>query len=162
LSDGIINDVYTSFSASPTVPTPCACTAIKKLSRVLGRVYDAALIVSPMNVTQLAVLRCIARRKREPLLHVAKELEMDRSSLYRALNPMVREKWVLITSGMDARSRSAVITRKGQVLLKKAGEQWEKVQTRVVEGFGRSEWAAFVANIEKLRVSAEGDDKGSS
>jgi DNA-binding MarR family transcriptional regulator len=162
LSDGIINDVYTSFSASPTVPTPCACTAIKKLSRVLGRVYDAALIVSPMNVTQLAVLRCIGRRKGEPLLHVAKELEMDRSSLYWALNPMVREKWVLITSGMDARSRSAVITRKGQVLLKKAGEQWEKVQTRVVEGFGRSEWAAFVANIEKLRVSAEGDGKGSS
>ena len=109
-----------------------------------------------MNVTQLAVLRCIARRKGEPLLHVAEELEMDRSSLYRALNPMVREKWVVITSGMDARSSTAVITRKGQVLLKKAGMQWEKVQTRVVESFGRREWATFVANIERLRVCAEG------
>jgi DNA-binding MarR family transcriptional regulator len=145
-----------SFMPSRNVPTPCACTSIKRLSRVLGRVYDAALIVSPMNVTQLAVLRCIARRKGEPLLHVAEELEMDRSSLYRALNPMVREKWVVITSGMDARSSTAVITRKGQVLLKKAGMQWEKVQTRVVESFGRREWAAFVANIEKLRVCAEG------
>ena len=142
--------------SSTTVSTPCACTSIKKLSRVLGRVYDAALIASPMNVTQLAVLRCIARRKGEPLLHVAEELEMDRSSLYRALNPMVREKWVVITTGMDARSSTALITRKGHVLLKKAGEQWEKVQTRVVESFGRREWAAFVANIEKLRVCAEG------
>lgn len=162
-TDDIINDVYTSFiSVSPTVPTPCACTSIKKLSRVLGRVYDAALVGSPMNVTQLAVLRCIARRKGEPLLHVAEELAMDRSSLYRALNPMVRDNWVEITSGMDARSRTAVITRKGHVLLKKAGEKWEKVQTRVVEGFGRGEWAAFVGNVERLRACAERDDKGRS
>ena len=147
---------------SPTVPTPCACTSIKKLSRVLVRVYDVALAGSPMNVTQLAVLRCIARRKGEPLLHVAEELEMDRSSLYRALGPMVRDKWVVVTSGIDARSCTAVITRKGHVLLKKAGEQWENVQTRVVERFGRREWAAFVANIEKLRVCAERDDTGNS
>ena len=77
----IINDVYTSFKPLATVPVPCACTSIKKLSRVLGRVYDAALGASPMNVTQLAVLRCIGRRTGEPLIHVAEELEMDRSSL---------------------------------------------------------------------------------
>src|SRR5215471_13078422 len=97
-------------SSSPTVPIPCACTSIKKLSRVLGRVYDAALAASPMNVTQLAVLRCIGRRKGEPLLRVAQELEMDRSSLYRALDPMLRDKWVKITDGIDARSRTAIIT----------------------------------------------------
>ena len=162
MEDDIINDVYTSFKISPPVPTPCVCTSIKKLSRVLGRVYDASLAASPMNVTQLAVLRCIARRKGKPLLHVAEELEMDRSSLYRALGPMVRDNWVVITSGIDARSCTAVITRKGQGLLKKAGAQWEKVQTRVVERFGRREWAAFVANIEKMRVCAEVDDTGNS
>ena len=140
-----------------TVPTPCACTSIKKLSRVLGRVYDAGLAGSPMNVTQLAVLRCIARRKGEALLHVADELEMDRSSLYRALDPMVRERWIEIAPGIDERSRTAVITRKGHQLLKKAGEQWGEVQSRVVERFGRREWAAFVANVERLRACAVQD-----
>src|SRR5215470_2876986 len=139
---------------SATLPTPCACTSIKKLSRVLGRVYDAALAGSPINVTQLAVLRCIARRKGEPLLHVADELEMDRSSLYRALAPMQRDGWVRVSPGIDARSRSAVITRKGCGLLKQAGEQWEKIQTGVVEGFGRRQWTDFVANLEKLRLCA--------
>jgi len=143
---------------SAAVPTPCACTSIKKLSRVLGRVYDAALAGSPMNVTQLAVLRCIARRKGEPLMHVADELEMDRSSLYRALNPMVRQRWIEIAVGIDERSRKAVITRKGHQLLQKAGEQWEKVQSRVVGRFGRGEWAAFVSNVEKLRACAEAND----
>lgn len=110
-----------------------------------------------MNVTQLAVLRCISRRKGQPLLHVAKELEMDRSSLYRALNPLVRDDWVEISPGKDGRSCTAVITRKGKGLLNKAGESWEEVQTRVVERFGRREWAAFVANLERLRVCAEGE-----
>jgi DNA-binding MarR family transcriptional regulator len=148
--------MYTHHMPSATVPVPCACTSIKKLSRVLGRVYDAALAASPMNVTQLAVLRCIGRRKGEPLMHVAQELEMDRTSLYRALDPMVRDQWVKIADGIDARSRTVVITPKGYKILKKAGEQWEKVQTRVVERFGRREWAAFVVNVEKLRECAEG------
>jgi len=152
-----MNDVYTSFMTSATVPVPCACTSIKKLSRVLGRVYDAALADSPMNVTQLAVLRCVGRRTGEPLMHVAEELKMDRSSLYRALDPMVRDGWVKITSGIDARSRTAVITTKGDRILKKAGQQWERVQTRVVERFGLREWGAFVANMEKLRACAEAE-----
>jgi DNA-binding MarR family transcriptional regulator len=133
------------------VPRPCACTSIKKLSRVLGRVYDAALATSPINITQLAILRCIDRRKGQPLTHIAEELEMDRSSLYRALDPMLRDEWLKITAGTDARSHTAVITGKGYRLLAKAGEQWELVQIRVVERFGRHEWAAFVAELDRLR-----------
>lgn len=140
---------------SRNVPTPCACTSVKKLSRVLGRTYDAALATSPMNVTQLAVLRCIGRRKGEPLMHVADELEMDRSSLYRALDPMLRDGWVTIRAGLDARSRSAAITRKGVGLLKQAGQQWGEVQTSLVERFGRRRWKSFVANLERMRLCAE-------
>lgn len=87
-------------------------------------------------------------------MHVAEELEMDRSSLYRALDPMVRDEWVKITAGTDARSRTAVISNKGYRLLAKAGKQWEQVQTRVVERFGRRKWAAFAADIDRLRECA--------
>src|SRR5215472_11349607 len=149
----IIIMMYTHHTGN--APLPCACTSVKKLSRVLGRVYDAALAGSPMNVTQLAVLRCISRRKGEPLMHVAEELEMDRSSLYRALHPMVRDGWVEIGTGFDARSLTAVISSKGRRLLSRAGHRWEEVQTKVVESFGRGEWAVFVASLEKLRNCAE-------
>lgn len=146
--------MYTSFRVK-IVPRPCACTSIKKLSRVLGRVYDAALATSPMNVTQLAILRCIDRSKGRSLAHVAEELEMDRSSLYRALDPMVRDGWVKTAAGTDARSLTAVITYKGYRLLQKAGEQWEEVQTRVVERFGRHKWAAFVVELDRFRACAK-------
>ena len=59
----------------------CVCTTVKKLSRLLGRAYDEALEGSEINITQLAVMRCIIRRAGEPLCRVAEELEMDRTSL---------------------------------------------------------------------------------
>ena len=87
-------------------------------------------------------------------MRVAVELEMDRSSLYRALDPMVRDEWVKIRAGTNARSRTAVITSKGYRVLAKGGRQWEQVQTRVVERFGRREWSAFVAQVDRFRECA--------
>jgi DNA-binding MarR family transcriptional regulator len=120
----------------------------------MGRVYDAALSASLINVTQLAILRCIDRRKGQPLTHVAEELEMDRSSLYRALDPMVRNRWVKITAGADARSNTAIITFKGYRLLAQAGEHWKQVQTGVIGRFGRRKWVALVAELDRLRACA--------
>ncbi len=64
-----------------------------------------------MNVTQFAVLRCIARRSGEPLVRIAGELEMDRTSLYRAISPMMRDGWLADGESGDARYRTAKLTK---------------------------------------------------
>lgn len=107
-----------------------------------------------MNVTQLAVLRCIERRKGQPLTHVAQELEMDRTSLYRALTPMQRQGWVTLTAGANARSRAAQLTREGHRALQKAGDRWEEIQVRIVREFGRRRWSVFVVEMQRLASAA--------
>jgi len=87
----IIYDVYTIIDNDG--PRALCCIRSKKLSRVLGRVYDAAHRHFADKRHQLAYLRCIDRRKGEPLMRVA-AIEMDRSSLYRALDTMVRDEWL--------------------------------------------------------------------
>ena len=144
--------MYTS--AKPGT-VPCACTTVKKLSRILGRTYDAALEGSEINVTQLAVMRCISRRPGEPLARVAHELEMDRTSLYRAIDPMVRVGWLTISSGADARSRSAKITRKGARVLANAAEGWDAMQARLIARFGRKPYEALVRELYRLADCAE-------
>jgi DNA-binding MarR family transcriptional regulator len=139
--------VYTSNKAGSV---PCACTTVKKLSRILGRTYDAALTGSGINITQLAVMRCISRRDGEPLVRVAEELEMDRTSLYRAINPMVRNGWIVLAQGTDARSRTAKITKKGIQLLAKAGGKWDKIQGSLIEQFGRSAYASLIGELHRL------------
>jgi DNA-binding MarR family transcriptional regulator len=142
-------DVYTSIKGS-SFSSPCACTTVKKLSRVLGRAYDAALAPSGITVTQLAVMKCISRHDGEPLARVADELEMDRTSLYRAIAPMVRDGWIKQADGADSRSRSAVVTRKGAQVLAKAAKGWDQIQEHVIGSFGRTEWKALVAELQRL------------
>lgn len=122
---------------------------------MLGRVYDSALAPSGINVTQFAVMKCISRRHGEPLARIAEELEMDRTSLYRAIAPMVRDGWITLAPGTDSRSRSAVVTRKGLRVLAKAATQWEQIQNHLIGTFGKSDWSAMVKALHRLGECAE-------
>lgn len=134
---------------------PCACTTIKKLSRILARAYDDALANTEINITQFAVMRCIARRTGEPLSRVAEEMEMDRTSLYRAIAPMIRDGWLEMAAGTDARSRSAKVTRRGRQLLARAAVPWNNIQERLLGSFGTDAWRALVGELNRLADSAE-------
>ncbi|WP_338323441.1 MarR family winged helix-turn-helix transcriptional regulator [Granulicella sibirica] len=138
------------YSSNKPDSIPCTCTTVKKLSRVLGKSYDAALSEAGINITQLAVLRCISRRSGEPLSHVADELEMDRTSLYRAIAPMERDGWISIEDGNDARSRTAKLLRKGNSVLKKADKGWDEIQSKILGRFGKDEWLTLVSALNRL------------
>jgi DNA-binding MarR family transcriptional regulator len=142
-----IYDVYTSL---PSGIDPCACTTVKKLSRVLGRHYDSTISPTGVNITQLAVLRCIARRSGEPLVRVAEEMEMDRTSLYRAIAPMIRDGWLTSEDASHTRFRTAEVTAKGRKLLTDANKRWEGVQRNIIGKFGQKEYGKLLAELDRL------------
>jgi DNA-binding MarR family transcriptional regulator len=107
-----------------------------------------------MNVTQLAVLRAVQRHAGEPLLRVAEDLCMERTSLYRAVTPMQRNRWLTISAGADARSRAAEFTSRGLRILDAADPAWGGMQTAIIDRFGREQWAALVAELERLAACA--------
>ena len=117
---------------------------------MLGRSYDAQLSTCGINITQLALLRCIDRRSGEPLTRIAEEMEMERTSLYRALAPMIREGWLVSMDGNDARSKTAKVTRKGLGVLAKANKSWKSIQRRVIGGFGDRAYAALLRELDRL------------
>jgi DNA-binding MarR family transcriptional regulator len=75
---------------------------------------------------------------------------MDRTSLYRAMAPMLRGGWLGLSAGVDARSHSATINRKGNEVLRKADAGWDQMQDRLLKGFGKSEWTALVGELNRL------------
>jgi len=144
------------YSSKEAGSSRCICATVKKLSRVLVRSYDEALAGCEINITQFAVVGCIARRAGEPLARVAEELEMDRTSLYRAIAPMVRDGWIETAAGRDARSLSAKVTQKGENVLAKAAAQWDAMQERLIGAFGAKAWTAMAGEIQRLVDCAEG------
>ena len=138
------------YSSSPPGTTPCVCATVKKLSRILVKLYDAPLVDAGINITQLAVLRCIGRRPGDSLSDVAAELEMDRTTFYRAIAPMERGGWITVREGNNARSKTAILTPKGKRILSKAAEGWTKTQKRVLATFGEERWLRLVNELKEL------------
>jgi DNA-binding MarR family transcriptional regulator len=128
---------------------------VKKLSRILGRNYDAALADSGISITQLAVMRCISRRVGQPLARVAHELELEKTSLYRALTPMIRDGWIVLVDGPTSGTKTAKITKKGDRLLARAGSGWDEIQNRIISSFGSKEYAAFMQELNRLANCVE-------
>ena len=138
-------------------PRPCAATSVRRAARVLSRVYDASLASSGMNITQLAVMRTVRRHPDEPLTRVAEDLGMDKTSLYRELTNAQRKKWIKIRKDADGRSRNAVITEKGRNAMSKVDPDWARIQTGLIDRFGREKWKAFSAELKRLTECAEAE-----
>jgi DNA-binding MarR family transcriptional regulator len=143
---------------TPTIPRPCVCTSVRKAARRLARTYDAALAPSGMNVTQLAVLRAVLRHPGEPLSRVAEDLAMDRTSLYRAIDALTKRRWIRRGDGNDRRSRTASITRSGEIALAKADPGWAMTQCGIVSRFGPERWQSFVSELQHLLDCASSID----
>lgn len=142
------------YTSVPPGEAQCACTTVKKLSRVLGRIYDLQIASAGLNVNQQAVLRCISRRAGEPLVRIAEELEMDRTSLYRALAPMVRDGWIVTSNAKSNRYRTARLTRLGQRILSHANAKWAELQGTLIERFGERSYDALLTELHRLAECA--------
>jgi DNA-binding MarR family transcriptional regulator len=121
----------------------------------MGRVYDSALVPAGLNVTQMGVLRCISRRQGEPLVRIAEEMELDRTSLYRAINPMIRDEWIVLTDSVNARTKSVKLTNKGRQVLADADLGWREVQQPLIKRFGKTKYTALISELHRLADCAE-------
>lgn len=125
---------------------------LRKASRSVSRLYDAALADAGVSAAQPPVLRTISRHEWLTLSQLAKILFMERTSLYRTLTPMIQSGWVAIKGGRigEGHAKQVSLTRKGRALTLAANAHWEGVQTRMVESFGTERWESLHKDIAEL------------
>lgn len=111
---------------------PCACTALRRVSRAVTSAYDAALAPSGLRITQFSVLRTLARLGPLPVTRLAAEAALDRSTMGRNLDPLERRGLVRIEVGeADQRQRFAYLTDDGVGAIESALPYWREAQQRV-------------------------------
>lgn len=140
----------------PIDPTTqaCASTTLRSAARAVSRTYDAALQGDHLTVNQFAILRRIARAGELPVSRLAERLVMDRTSLYRALEPMVRTGWVRLDPAPTGRARIARLTAAGEAMMATGTPAWEGAQISLIEAFGADRWQALHAELRDLTVLA--------
>ena len=133
---------------------PCACTTLRKASRAVSRLYDEAMVGSGMTTTQLAILRSLGRTGTTPLSRLADSLVMDRTSLYRALPPLLAKGWMAVSDAERGKTKLADLTDAGREALIRAAPYWEAAQQTFVNAHGALAWAQMFDRLQDVIATA--------
>jgi DNA-binding MarR family transcriptional regulator len=93
---------------------------------------------------------------RPSLPDLARSLNVDRTTLTRNLQPLVREGRLRISEGRAERASTVRLTPKGERALATTAPLWVKAQTRFVEHFGGARWPSMLADLNRVVDAAHG------
>lgn len=131
-----------------TVANECTAARLRRASRALSKFYDEILEPSGLRGTQFSLLVALSLFGQAPLLRVAEELGLDRTTMTRNLAPLERDGLVASVPGSDRRVRLIQLTEAGRRTLAKALPLWEKAQRRVVDTLGERRWRELLAALQ--------------
>jgi DNA-binding MarR family transcriptional regulator len=135
----------------------CSCAHLRKATRVVTQMYDAALAPVDLKATQFTLLATLARRGGLPLTRLAEILVMDRTTLTRNLKPLVAKGLIETESESDQRVRKISLTGEGRAAFEQALPAWEAVQRRFVDMFGRQRWSGFIDDLGAAVKTVQGE-----
>jgi DNA-binding MarR family transcriptional regulator len=116
----------------------CNCTALRKATRRVSQLYDAALAPSGLKTTQRAILAQLGRSEPAAVGELAAALVMDAGALAHTLKPLERDGLVAVAIDPDdRRNRLVSLTRRGRAKLAETDALWAKAQAGFEAGFGR-------------------------
>jgi DNA-binding MarR family transcriptional regulator len=134
----------------------CSCANLRKASRMVTQMFDAALKPTGVKATQFTLLAMLAKRGALPLTRFAELLGMDRTTLTRNLRPLIEKGLITVEGEADLRVRVIDLTEEGRAQFERARPAWEAVQQRFVEGLGGQRWSEFLDDLAAAVKTARG------
>lgn len=139
----------------------CAYFDLRRASRALSRFYDEFMRDTPIKGTQFSFLRMILMEKELTLTTLGRYMAMDRTSVTRALDPLVRDKYVKVRkSDDDGRVRYVSLTKKGRDAVMHAEPYWRQAQEALLDVIGSTRWQSLRSVLRETttKVRHVGED----
>ncbi len=134
----------------------CACTGLRKATRVVTQRFDAALRPCGLRATQLSLLLACATPEPTTIARVSDMLAIDRTTLTRTLRPLSRRGLIEIGRAEDRRLRLISVTEAGHHAIATALPLWAEAENAVAEALGWEPMAQLLGGL--ARISAGRDD----
>ena len=128
----------------------CLCIELRTVANQLTQIYDEAMIASGISTTQFSQLHMILNLQGPSLKELAAASQLERSTLGRNVKVLEKMKLVTLKTGIDARTRTIHITRKGKNTFKRAVPLWQSVQQQMLERLGHDGREPLDKIIDKL------------
>jgi len=137
--------------------------AVRQTARALTQMYDEALEPVGLSIGQYSLLAALYYSDATPVKKLASRLQMDRTSLTRALAPLERERLLIVKEDpADGRSRLISLTPAGLDRLVAAYPLWERAQKQMVKGFKQTDMARFRVLLDQASEVASAPTKAAA
>lgn len=137
---------------TPLRPVPSECTAFKlrRATRRSSRIYDAALAPYRLSIGQFGLLGQVIVLDGVNLTELAEQMGMDRSTLTRALDPLLREGLAVHElNPADRRQKRIRATTEGRIRFDEASVGWAKARADIIAVLGESRVRALSELLEE-------------
>ena len=119
---------------------PCACQNLRRLTRVVTRIYDQELRTAGVEIAQFGLLTALAAVGEANQKRLSAGFAMDSTTLTRTLGLLLKQGWVRAMRGKDRRERLFSLTGAGKQQLAMAQPHWERAEGRLRKELGEAGW----------------------
>ena len=133
---------------------PCACQNLRRLTRIVTRIYDQELTKAGIEIAQFGVLTALAETGETNQKRLSAGLAMDSTTLTRTLGLIRKKGWVRVRRGKDRRERLFGLTRAGKSRLAEAQPHWERAEHRLRQELGEAGWKNMKETVSRMTERA--------
>jgi DNA-binding MarR family transcriptional regulator len=142
--------VKTVKAREPADAADCVCFNLRKATRSITHLYDAALRPSGLRATQFTVLTVIHRLAPAGVTKIADVSVIDRTTLTRSLALLERDGLIRLVPSRDIRERLYALTNRGERALERAAPLWGAAQARVIDILGATRVRRLLGDLETV------------
>jgi DNA-binding MarR family transcriptional regulator len=135
---------------------PCACQNLRRVTRVVTRIYDQELKKGGIEITQFGLLTALAATGEANQKRLSAGFAMDSTTLTRTLGLLRRQGWVRVRHGKDRRERLFSLTQAGKRQLAEAQPYWEQAEQRLRRELGEAGWKSMKQTVSRVTEAAIG------
>jgi DNA-binding MarR family transcriptional regulator len=133
---------------------PCACQNLRRVTRIVTRIYDHELRKAGLEITQFGLLTALAKTGEANQKRLSAGFVMDSTTLTRTLGLLLKQAWVSVRSGEDRRERLFRLTQAGKRKMADAQRHWEMAELRLRTELGDEDWKNMQQTVARLTEAA--------
>jgi DNA-binding MarR family transcriptional regulator len=151
-----MNMKKTATESLPSLPMlPCACSNLRRMSRMVTKLYNRELSETGLELTQFTLLMALSRTGETTQGRLGSLLALDSTSLTRMLRLLIERGWIGARPGEDRRAKLLKLTRAGREKLERSLPPWERAQRRLRAVLGDSLWAQMTGVVAGVTRACE-------
>jgi len=140
-------------SAAALFDLPCACQNLRRVTRVVTRIYDQELRKAGLEITQFGLLTALAATEANQK-RLSAGFVMDSTTLTRTLGLLLKQGWVRVRRGKDRRERLFRLTQGGKRKMAEAQPFWERAEQRLQRELGDADWKSMKQTVSRITEAA--------